>query len=210
MTSWEEYKAKAWERINRDKEIGYLDPDIYDILKAFFSRQKSYTQSSCSGRISIIDAKLPWERRDSTVVFKDHLKFSVEDLYDVLDKGIVRRLWLIVQGPIIHVYTKDMEEALNVLKLARDVGFKHSGILSFNDKGILVELRTGVKMVHLLKPNLPEEEAKHLVEVSLEILNKGKEKLNNLRNIVELSVANDSMKLGEDSKLDTKFHYRIS
>lgn len=73
-----------------------------------------------------------------------------------------------------------------------------------------MELRTGVKMVHLLKPNLPEEEAKHLVEVSLEILNKGKEKLNNLRNIVELSVANDSMKLGEDSKLDTKFHYRIS
>ena len=59
MENWEDYKKKAWERILRDKEIGYLDPDIFEVLEVFFKRKKAYTQSSCSGRVSIIDSYLP-------------------------------------------------------------------------------------------------------------------------------------------------------
>ena len=209
MDSWEEYKKKAWERILRDKEIGYLDPDIFDVLEVFFMREKSYTQSSCSGRISIVDAYLPWDRKESTVVYKNHLTFSLEDLKDTISKGYLRRLWLIVQGPILHVYTKDQEEAWTILKIAREAGFKHSGILTSNNKGILVELRTGVKMVHYLSPSLSEKEMEELVNLSLEVLYKGKEKLRRLKEAVYSSI-NNSVELGKNSKREPKLHYSVS
>jgi tRNA wybutosine-synthesizing protein 3 len=210
VDEWLEYKRKAWERILRDKEIGYLDPDIFDVLEVFFAREKSYTQSSCSGRISIVDAKLPWERKDSTVIYKNHLSFSVPELLDTISKGHVWRLWLIVQGPILHVYTKDEQEAWEILRLAREAGFKHSGILTINKKGILLELRTGVKMVHLLWADIGEKEAENLVNVSLEVLQKGKHKLNKLKEVIKSSVSNNPMELGEDSERKFEFHYKVT
>lgn len=209
MENWEDYKKKAWERILRDKEIGYLDPDIFEVLEVFFKRQKAYTQSSCSGRVSIVDSYLPWERKDSTVVYKNHITFSMEDLKDTISKGYVRRLWLIVQGPILHMYTKDMEEAWELLKIARGAGFKHSGILTSNNKGVLIELRTGVKMVHYLSPSLDQKELEELVSISLEVLRKGKDKLRKLKESVESSISNESMELRENSKRETELHYGI-
>ncbi|BCU71390.1 hypothetical protein KN1_26870 [Stygiolobus caldivivus] len=209
MDEWKEYKKKAWERIMRDKEIGYLDPDIFDVLEVFFKREKAYTQSSCSGRVSIVDSYLPWERKDSTVVYKNHITFSLEDLKDTISKGYVRRLWLIVQGPILHVYTKDQEEAWNIIKTARGAGFKHSGILTSNNKGILVELRTGVKMVHYLSPSLSYKELEELVGISLEVLQKGKEKLRRLKDSVASSIVDNPVELGEYSEGETKFHYSV-
>lgn len=211
---WEDWKKKAYERIIRDKEIGYLDPDIYDVLMAFFKREKSYTYSSCSGRITIIDGVLPWDRKDSTIIFKNHLGIKEEDIIEVLQKGQVHRLWLISQGPILHVYTKDWDEAWKILQIAREAGFKHSGILTMNKKGILVELRTGVKFVHLLRESpeqkVSEEEIKILTKISNEVLMKGKEKLRLLQKLVELSVRKDSMQLRENSEGEVKLNYRIS
>lgn len=211
--NWEDWKKRAYERIIRDKEIGYLDPDIYDVLMAFFKREKSYTYSSCSGRITIIDGILPWDRKDSTIIFKNHLGIRDEDILEVLRKGQVHRLWLISQGPILHVYTKDWDEAWKVLELAREAGFKHSGILTSNNKGILIELRTGVKFVHLLRDSpsqkVSEEEIRILTRVANEVLQKGKEKLRLLQKVVESSIGNDSVQLGKDSKGEVKLDYHI-
>lgn len=192
MDDWESWKKEAYERIIRDKEIGYLDPDIYDVLVTFFKREKSFTYSSCSGRITIIDSRLPWVRKDSTIVFKNHFGITEEDLRSILEKPQVYRLWLVVQGPILHVYTKDWEEAWDILKIARNAGFKHSGIMTVNNKGILVELRTGIKLVHLLRENfeqrVSEDEIKTLVKISNEVLKKGKDKLVELQRLVEESL----------------------
>ncbi|ARM76270.1 tRNA(Phe) 7-((3-amino-3-carboxypropyl)-4-demethylwyosine(37)-N(4))-methyltransferase [Acidianus manzaensis] len=212
MMSWEEWKKKAYERMLRDQEIGYLDPDIFDVLMAFFNREKSFTYSSCSGRITIVDSILPWVRNDSTIVFKNHLGIKEDDIKDILQKDQVNRLWLISQGPILHVYTKDWDEAWEIIKISRQAGFKHSGILTTNKKGILVELRTGVKFVHLLRENseqkVSEEEIKTLTKISNEVLMKGKEKLNLLKDLVS-SVGNDSMQLRKDSEGKIKLNNKI-
>ncbi|AWR94765.1 tRNA(Phe) 7-((3-amino-3-carboxypropyl)-4-demethylwyosine(37)-N(4))-methyltransferase [Acidianus brierleyi] len=213
MSSWQDFKKKALERINHDKEIGYLDPDIYDLLMAFFKREKTYTYSSCSGRITIVDSILPWVRKNSTIVFKNHLGITEEDVIDILNKGQLYRLWLITQGPIVHAYTEDEEEAWKIIKIARDAGFKHSGILTKNSKGILVELRTGIRFVHLIRENeeqkINSEDVSRLVKISNEILLSGKEKMRNLQNILELSVGNNSVKLGENSERKVHSHYSI-
>jgi len=201
MDSWEEAKRQAMERLIRDREIGYLDPDIWDLLWAFFKRGKSFTYSSCSGRITVIDADYPWSRRGSAVVFKNHLGITEEDLTGVLSKGALHRLWLVVQGPILHVYTKDMGEAWEILRIARLAGFKHSGIMTVNSKGVLVELRTGIKLTHLLKGEETEDpEVRPLVKLANEVLTRGKEKMEMLRIQVESSVRNDPVKLGQNPK----------
>ncbi|BAB66560.1 tRNA-wybutosine modification methyltransferase TYW3 [Sulfurisphaera tokodaii] len=211
MNNWFTYKQRAWERVIRDKEIGYLDPDIFDTLEVFFKRRDTFTQSSCSGRITIIDAEMPWERKNSSVVFKNHLGITVTDLLETINKGKVWNLWLVVQGPIFHVYTRTNEEAWNILKLARSVGFKHSGVLTVNEKGVLVELRTGVKMVHLLKDNYDEKEANELVVIANKVLQKGKEKLRKLKEVVENSLnSNNSMELRKNSEGNSEFQYNIN
>ncbi|BFH74517.1 hypothetical protein SJAV_24610 [Sulfurisphaera javensis] len=211
MNEWYTYKQKAWERILRDKEIGYLDPDIFDTLEVFFKRKDTFTQSSCSGRITIVDAEMPWERKNSTIVFKNHLGINVNDLLETIIKGKVHNLWLIVQGPIFHVYTRTNEEAWEILKIARQVGYKHSGILTTNEKGILVELRTGVKMVHLLKEKYDDNEAYELVNIANKVLQKGKEKLRKLKESLEDSLnPNNSMQLRQDSERKSELQYNIS
>jgi tRNA wybutosine-synthesizing protein 3 len=214
MSSWQDFKKKALERINHDKEIGYLDPDIYDLLMAFFKREKTYTYSSCSGRITIVDSILPWVRKNSTIVFKNHLGITEEDIVSILNKGQLYRLWLITQGPIVHAYTEDEQEAWEIIKIARDAGFKHSGILTKNFKGVLVELRTGIRFVHLMRENenqkFDSEDISRLVKISNEILLKGKEKMKNLQSLIELSIRDNPMKLWKNPEMETHFHYSVS
>ncbi|MEM1625993.1 MAG: hypothetical protein QXV69_01710 [Sulfolobaceae archaeon] len=199
--NWEERKKLAWERILVDKEIGYLDPDIYEVLEAFFKRPKSYTKSSCSGRIIIIDSLYPWQRKNSTIIYKNHFGIKLEILEDIVNKPHEYMLWLLVQSPIIHVYTFDYDEAWEVLKIARAAGFKHSGILVHNENGILVEIRSGIGMIQLLKDKNGKvvSDLKAVTVVANDILAKGKEKLNKLKQHL-LSEVNYSMKLREDSK----------
>ncbi len=202
---WEELRKKAIERIYHDREIGYLDPDIWDFLMAFYNySEKIFTQSSCSGRVTIVDAEVPWDRKNSSVVYKNHMGISLEDLKDIISKGQVSRLWLIVQGPIVHVYAKDMDTAWNVLQIARNAGFKHSGILVSNYKGILLELRTGVRMTHLLKNKVDDsaENLSDLVEVANEVLRKGKEKMIRLTEALS-SNSKNPMELRKNPKLET-------
>ncbi|BDC19626.1 hypothetical protein [Acidianus sp. HS-5] len=192
MDDWELWKKKAYDRMIRDKEIGYLDPDIYDVLMAFFKREKSFTYSSCSGRITIIDSYLPWIRKSSTIIFKNHFGITEEDVKNILEKSQVYRLWLVSQGPILHVYTKDWDEAWDIIKIARSTGFKHSGILTVNKKGILVELKTGIKLVQILRESseqkIGDDQIKSLVNVANEVLKKGKDKLWELQRLVEDSL----------------------
>ncbi|MCY0859015.1 MAG: hypothetical protein OWQ54_01145 [Sulfolobaceae archaeon] len=189
MKSWQEYKEEAWNRILRDREIGYLDPDIFDVLEVFFKKTKSFTQSSCSGRIVIVDAVTPWDRKNSSIIFKNHLGISGDDIKRALESSVVWNLWLIVQGPILHVYAMNEDEAWNLIKIARQAGFKHSGILSKNEKGVLIELKTGVRMVHLLKaPDYsPIQDPGKLAEVANKILKIGKIKLRKLKEAIEIS-----------------------
>ncbi len=209
MDDWSSLRQRAWERVFRDKEIGYLDPDIFPLLEAFRTRENAFTQSSCSGRITIIDSIFPWSRKHSSVIYKNHLETSVDEFKEILAQRQAWRLWLVVQGPIVHVYAKDESEAWEILRIARSVGYKHSAILTKNYKGTLVELRTGIKMVHLLRENqdqiIHDEELKRIVGISLEVLKEGKKKMEELR-LAILSNGNDPVELRENSEGKPEVH----
>ncbi len=182
---WRRFKRESWERLWSDLGIGYLDEDLLPILIEFFLRPKSFTMSSCSGRITVSDSTYPWSREETSIVYKKHGPVDPGEIMAVVEKPVVRRLWLNVVGPIIHVSAADMDEALSVLRIAREAGFKHSGILSINPvKGVLLELRTGVRMTQLLA--VPDRklygsgELEVIVETANDVLMRGKERLRGL------------------------------
>ena len=187
---WEERKEELRKRMFEDLDIGYLDRDIMDVLLKFFERRDSFTISSCSGRITIVDAPMPWVREPSSVVFKKHSPVTPEEVMQYVRQKTVWRLWAVVTGPIIHVSTATLDEALEVLRVGREAGMKHSGILSISQKGIIVELKTGVKLSILLKDGdeslVGQEEIRKIVSVINEALLEGKERLNRLRKVLGL------------------------
>ena len=180
---WEREREEARKRMLEDLEIGYLDEDIVDVLELFFKTDYVFTKSSCSGRITIVDAPFPWSRKDSTIVFKSHSGITLEELEDVLKREVVHTLWLNVQGPIIHAVAVDIPAALKVLEIAREAGFKHSGILSISDRGVVVELTTGVRVnIPLKRKNkILISEPKEVIDIANKILSEGKKRLERLR-----------------------------
>ncbi len=181
---WKKEKEEAYKRLWEDLEIGYLDEDLLEILLEFFKRPESFTKSSCSGRITLLDGPLPWERRESTIIFKKHSPITVDEIESLLGQPVLYRLWLVATGPIIHVITLTGREARRILRIAGKAGFKHSGIMSISKKGFIVELRTGIRLAVLLKTPrglvVSREGLEEAVRAANEALMKGKERLNRL------------------------------
>jgi len=179
MGRWDEEKLKAWRRMWEDLHIGYLDEDILDVLVEIFMHPGFYPKSSCSGRITVVDSNYPWAKEDTMTVFKKHGPISVEEVRAVMGKRFAHRLWLSVQGPIYHVYTRSLRDAEELLAAAREAGFKHSGVLVLGEHP-LVELRTGVRGDFLLATREASVAAgsalAELVAVANDILRKAKER----------------------------------
>ncbi|UXD21381.1 hypothetical protein IPA_03650 [Ignicoccus pacificus DSM 13166] len=166
--------------MKEDIEIGYMDSDIVTLIEKFFKLPYVYTKSSCSGRIVAVDSPYPWSR-EGTIIFKVHRPIKLDELKDILSKKIVTRLWINSMGPIIHAVAKDFDSAFKIIQIARDAGFKHSGVLSVNEEGWVVELTTGVRANILAKVDdkviLKEEELDKICETINDVLLEGKKRL---------------------------------
>ena len=183
--AWRRRREEFYRRMREDREIGYLDPGIEEVLEEFYRRPGAYTTSSCSGRITLVDAPWPWSRRDSEVVFRSHDPVSVDEVLRILGQPVLHTLWLVAAGPIIHVEAIDVEEAFRILDAARRAGFKHSGILSSSEKGVLVELRTGIRIVAPLKTRdrilVPASSLPILIGLANKAVAEGRGRLQRLR-----------------------------
>ncbi|MCX8198879.1 MAG: hypothetical protein N3E36_02470 [Sulfolobales archaeon] len=187
LEKWIVRKKVFWSRIWEDLEIGYLDRDLLPLLIELNLRPYTYTLSSCSGRIILVDSVKPWARKGTNVIFKKHAPITHEELVRVTREPCAEALWLIVSGPIIHASTASLKEAVELLRVARRAGFKHSGVLSMHKvKGIIVEMLTGIKAIHIIKKGeefiTPVSELSKVVAVANELLEDAKEALKRLVN----------------------------
>ncbi len=192
LEEWGVRKRAFWNRIWEDLEIGYLDKDLLPLLIELNLRPRTYTLSSCSGRITLVDSNKPWARRGTNVVFKKHSPITREELLRVVEEPCAEALWLIVSGPIIHASTASLREAVELLRIARRAGFKHSGVLSMHKvKGIVVEMLTGIKAIHIIKRGedfvTPVSELSKVAAIANELLGDAKEALKKLVNEVRRS-----------------------
>jgi len=184
--AWVRRKTEFWSRMWEDLEIGYLDKDLLPLLILLNTDENIYTMSSCSGRITASDSETPWSRSsDSSIVFKKHVFISPEEVLKLYTIPVYRRIWLNVTGPIIHLSTFNTATAVEVLRIARLSGYKHSGIMNLSRrKGILLELTTGIYLsIPLRTPsgNIVEPgEVEELTRLVNEVLYQGKKRLSRL------------------------------
>ncbi len=191
---WLREREARFRRMLEDLDAGYLDPDIYHVLLALFRRRESFPVSSCSGRVTIVDAPMPWHRRGSAVLFKKHSPVEEREVLSIIQgPPPLGRLWLVVTGPILHVSALTLREALSVLKIAREAGMKHSGVLSISRRGIYLELRTGVRLATLLRAGgFAIGEVREVVRAANEALLEGKGRLARLYELLLKSEAEAS------------------
>lgn len=145
---WAEYKRGLPERILGERDIGYLDPGIERLLDMINGVPGLATTSTCTGRISLVEGPRPWERGEEAarIVYKTHDPVTPETLLAVMARGYCD-LWLRVSPPILHVRASSIECALHLLRLARETGHKHSGIVSVaGEAGIVVEVMSGAQI----------------------------------------------------------------
>jgi len=132
------------ERLEREAAAGRVDADILPLLRRLNELGWAYTTSSCSGRILVAEAPTLvafTKGRGFRQIAKWHHAVSTSDVINALSsvRGIA---WLLVRGAIIHVAVSSPRRAAELLRIARDAGFKHSGILSVRRDGIIVEINS--------------------------------------------------------------------
>ncbi len=187
--AWKKRKEEALKNITRDIEIGYIDDKIIPLLQVINKREKSYTTSSCSGRISIIDAPNPWERKEDIQVFKTHKKIDEKTLEKIVSTPPKNIYWLRLTGPILHIISFDEKEANYILEKAKLSGFKHSGIFAISKKGWIIELISGLNITTPLRDKervfVTREGLRYLVQLANKVLEDGWKRINKLEKTLE-------------------------
>lgn len=123
--------------------IGSWDKKIKSLCEKINKSENYYTTSSCAGRIVLIFDK---SERDDVFVKVWHDKVSFENLDKELKKIKKGNIKFKQEPPIIHIACWDLESAREILAKARAVGFKRSGVISFDKNKFVVEILSTEKI----------------------------------------------------------------
>ncbi|GIU69547.1 MAG: hypothetical protein KatS3mg002_0783 [Candidatus Woesearchaeota archaeon] len=165
---------------------GTVDEPIIPLIEYINSLDNYYTTSSCSGRIYLLTEanKKPdvkWIYVSHDVVDEETL---IKSLYDSLNKlkEIKDRIWFRQENMILHVACRTIDHANILLNIARNAGFRRSGIIA-NSKIIIVEICSTEKIDVPLTDNgkilVNEDYIRVLVKIANEKFIRGKKKLEN-------------------------------
>jgi tRNA wybutosine-synthesizing protein 3 len=185
--SWGELRERYLSSLLEERLVAYLDPGAEPVLRILNSMTSVVTTSSCVGRITVVEAKYPWERREcSRIIFKKHSEVSVGEIALLMARPF-SDMWLKVSGPIIHMRVRSLKCASALLDLARRSGFKHSGIISLDERGpscCTLELNSPTQLIAPLRVDgvtlVRGAELRELVSVANRILREGRRRLSAL------------------------------
>ena len=113
-------------RLAEEAGQGLVDPDILPILVSLNACEHIITTSSCSGRIVVIAAPEPGDKRGSRLLGRWHRRVRVQELQEALQRGTGRFVWASAQPPILSLHTCSLHTAELVVRAAHRSGFKYS------------------------------------------------------------------------------------
>ncbi|RLG78021.1 MAG: hypothetical protein DRO12_00465 [Thermoprotei archaeon] len=184
---WLEWRERAYSEFKRDIDIGYVDEDIVELIELIFRTEHYFTISSCSGRVVAVDAEYPWLRTEGVVLFKKHSPISMAEFTRLVSTPVLSRLWLVVSGPILHIVADGIDQAYELLRNVRSLGFKHSGIISLRNDGVVLEVISGIWLPILIKERnvimLNEQSFSSVVELVNKTLIAAKKRLQRLKDL---------------------------
>lgn len=115
-----------------------IDKDIIKLVNLINGKEDYYTTSSCSGRIEILEIT---GERHANKLFTFHDSVKLENIGNIIEKinKTNKKVWFKQESLILHVCCKTIEDANKLLKIAREIGLKRSGIIA-TDKKITTEI----------------------------------------------------------------------
>ncbi|MCG2863344.1 MAG: hypothetical protein L7H10_03605 [Vulcanisaeta sp.] len=214
-TNFDARKSIFVERLIEEGAQGRVDFDIYDFLVAFNkSLSDYYTTSSCSGRIALAKTpRLSYTKSSGLFKFivKWHRPVTYNEVLNVLSNAGDGDVWLLVRAPIMHFVARNMDGALTILRIAREAGFKHSGIYSITHDGVVVEVQGEDRFEVPIMINgeliVSLDGLRKLVDVANETLIFGKFRLAHLIRLIEVRLMGKDW-LGEMPRIYFQESYR--
>lgn len=176
-------KEIAMKRLQEAGEKAEVDLGILPILDYINSLRDFYTTSSCSGRITLfhdLGSKLKSDWLD-----RWHRPVKFREIKDVMEEppsqGVI---WFLCEPAIIHIVSRELGGAVDLLNIARESGFKRVGIQSCKRERILVEIcsteRIDAPLVHEGRILVDEGYIRYLVNVANDKYVRGQDKLRRL------------------------------
>ncbi len=138
---FEKEKKDFLNKIDKSKK-GSIDKDALKLVSGINSKANYYTTSSCAGRIVLLE-KLSRKKNKCRWLLVKHSKVTSNEIYNCLkdykSKNNGNEVWFKQEPLIIHVRCKNIEAAKRFLDASRKL-YKRTGIISLNDKKIMIEL----------------------------------------------------------------------
>lgn len=142
--NFEQRKNDVLSKLDKSS-IGQWDEKIKALCEKLNSEEDYYTTSSCSGRVLImVDQD---KKAEGLFVWASHQSFDFEGLKSGIDKAMeISENTKFKQDPcILHVACRNLEAAQKLYDKAKAVGWKRSGLISF-EKNCVVELNSTEKL----------------------------------------------------------------
>ena len=165
---------------------GSIDNKIKRLVNKINSLEDFYTTSSCAGRILLLTIPESNKKNEVKYLFCSHKKIKYSDLKkNILLKKLPKRIvWLRVEPAILHVACKSLYSAIKILNLARNIGFRRSGIISIRKNKLVLELISTEKIDAIVSKNrkllIDENYFKVLIKEGNKKLEKTWQKINKL------------------------------
>jgi len=120
---------------------GSIDNKIKKLVDKINSLNEFYTTSSCSGRVLILAISQSNKKNEVKYLFRSHKKIKFSEINKIINKILLKEeVWFKVQPVIMHIASTNINNAIKLLNIARDIGFRRSGIISIRKNKITLEL----------------------------------------------------------------------
>lgn len=185
--SFEKWKKEFLSKRDKSKK-GSIDKKIKKLVGKINSLPDFYTTSSCSGRILLLAMPKSNKKNEVQYLFCSHRKIQYNSIKKVIKSKKLPKndVWFKVQPAIIHVACNDIKNTKKILNIARDIGFRRSGIISIGKNKIMIELISTERIDAIAGKNgillIDEGYFKALVNEGNKKLEKTWEKIDKLHN----------------------------
>jgi len=175
---FENQKKTFLAKLDKSKK-GDIDKDIILLINKVNKSKNYYTTSSCSGRIVLL-AKELGKKKGSRWLFSSHEKINFKEIKKSLEKIPKQDVYFRFEPLILHAAAKTIEDAQRLINLARDLGFKRTGIQSTKNR-IIIEIASTEILATIIsrkgKLLIEEDYLKVLVEEANKRLDRTKKKI---------------------------------
>lgn len=180
--SFELEKSNILSRIDKSQK-GSVDAHILELVTSLNAIPDYVTTSSCSGRIVLLSTDNSFDKQNTKWEFVSHNPVH-EDLWPKVQSSPSNQLWFRYEGAILHLKSRDTDVARAFVNLARNTGFKRTGIMSLRNHPV-IELTSseGINVPLIIDGKLMVDEnyLANLTTLANTMLSRNHKKLNAVR-----------------------------